>query len=307
MKPLHEIKALPITGAEPMSLTVVTPPRGAVELDLTTDGAQWEQVPLPSGTGFGQASVKGKMKILIYTPEHPSYGIRPQTRCSIQAAIKNYDGPVDWLISTGDNPVNAAYDNVAYHHNKARSIILAGNYDAFLSIESDMIVPVDTIVGLIATDSDIAYGLYIWRHKPFRWNAYKTLNLWGGESVTYHYNGNDARASWDRIIDVAGLGMGCTLIRRNVLEELEFRLHDGTHSWIVDEYREQFETLGIDPHKERRHMVCDDWLLAMDAQHYGYSQRCNLSIVCGHIDHQYVLWPDLDSKNFYRKDMVKEI
>jgi hypothetical protein len=50
--------------------------------------------------------------------------------------------------------------------------------------------------------------------------------------------------------------MGCTLIRRCVLEQLIFRTH---------------------------RMACCDWGLAMDAQEYGFSQRCDLGVVCGHM------------------------
>ncbi len=247
------------------------------------------------------------MRILAYTPEHPDYGIRPQAHDSIRAALSHYDGPIDWLVGAGDNPKDTPFENVTYHHNKARDIVLDQGYDAFLSIESDMIVTDMVVEDLLKTGADIAYGLYIWRHRPYRWSAYKMLDLWGGESLSYDYNGNDVRASWGKIIDVAGFGMGCTLIKRNVLEQIKFRLHDGTHSWIVDEYAEQFKTLGFDPYEERRNMVCDDWLLAMDAAHYGFTQRCNLAVVCGHIDYDIVFWPDVEEKSFFRMENIKEI
>jgi hypothetical protein len=96
--------------------------------------------------------------------------------------------------------------------------------------------------------------------------------------------------------------MGCTLIKRNVLEEIRFRLHDGTHSWIVEEYEKQYKKIGINPYQDRRQMVCDDWLLAMDAQHYGFSQRANLGVVCGHINGESVLWPDPEIDKLFRVD-----
>ncbi len=247
------------------------------------------------------------MKILAFTPEHPDYGIRPQARTSIQAAIAAYGGPIDWLISKSDDPKDTPFENVTYHHNKARDIFLAGEYDALLSIEADMILPPTTVEELLKTGADIAYGLYVWRHRPTRWSAYKSLDLWGGESVSYNHNGQDARAAWGKIIDVAGLGMGCTLIKRHVLEKIGFRLHDGTHSWIVDDYAEQYKKLGFDPYEERRDMVCDDYLLAMDAQHYGFSQKAHCGIVCGHISQREgVLWPDPTEKELYRIEGEEE-
>jgi hypothetical protein len=247
------------------------------------------------------------LKILVITPMHPGYGIKPQTWKSVQAAIDVYDGPIDWFISKGDNPYADPYENVTHQHNKARQMVLNGDYDALLSIEADMIIPPDTIDKLINADADIAYGLYIWRHHKPRWSAYKTLGMWGGESVSLNHNGEDVRKTWGKIIDVAGLGMGCTLIKRNVLHHLPFRLHDGQRSWITDEYADDFKKMGIDPHREHKKMVCDDWLFAMDAQHFGFTQRANLSVVCGHISNDSILWPDPEADKFYWKENIKEI
>ncbi len=222
------------------------------------------------------------IKILAFTPEHPTYGIKPQTRESVQAAVDNYDGPIDWLVSRGDNPMAGPSENVTYQHNKARDIVLNNGYDALLSIEADMIIPEDAINKLVEVDADVVYGLYVWRHKAKRWSAYTTLNLWGGESVSLNHDGIDARNAWGNVIDAAGLGMGFTLISKRVLETVTFRLHDGTHSWIQEEYAADFKQMGIDPYVQHKSMVCDDWLFAMDAQHYGFRQKAHCGVVCGH-------------------------
>jgi len=231
---------------------------------------------------------------------HPDYGIKPQSLISIAAAISDYHGPIDWILSANDNPFIKPFDNITHQHNKARQTVIDSGYDALLSIEADMIVPPDAITKLVEMNTDIAYGLYVWRHKPRRWSAYKTIGLWGGESVSYDHGGQGVRDAWGKVIDVAGLGLGCTLIRSHVFERLEFRLHDGNPSWIEEKYADDFARLGIDPYRERRDMVCDDWLLALDAQHYGFRQQCDLSIVCGHITDDGTLWPDPNIDNFYR-------
>jgi hypothetical protein len=244
------------------------------------------------------------MRILCFTPLHPDYGIYPQALAGIMAL--QHDDMLDIHFSQGDNPFAGPYENVMHQHNKARQMVLAGDYDALLSVEADMIVPPDTIGRLIDCDADIAYGLYIWRHKLKRWSAYTTMGLWGGESVSLNHNGSGARESWGKIIDVDGLGMGCTLISRETLEHLPFRLHDGKHSWLVDEYADDFKTMGISPYKDLRGMMCDDWLFSMDAKHYGLTQRANLGLVCGHIDGDSVLWPDPNAEKFYRLEPIKE-
>ena len=238
------------------------------------------------------------MRILCFTPLHPDYGIKPQTLDSIMAL--EHDDVLERHFSSGDNPFKAPWENVTYQHNKARQMVLAGGYDALLSIEADMIVPQDAIARLIEADADIAYGLYISRHRPYRWLAFKTASLWGVESISLDHTGKDARAAWGKIVDVVGMGMGCTLIKASVFDQLRFRLHDGSHSWIQEEYAEDFRRMGIDPYKELKRMVCDDYLLAMDAQHYGMSQRTNTNLICGHIGDAGVYWPDVNADVFYR-------
>lgn len=261
---------------------------------------EWVPAPMPTGHIFGAGSITGKPRILLFTPAHPRYGIRPQTRDSIHEAIRNYSGAVDWFITHGDNPLDKPYSNVVRHHNRAREMVLGGDYDALLSIEADMIVPPDTIDALLACDADISYGLYVWRNKPRRWSAYKELGLFGGYSISHEPDGEEARAAWGKIVDVVGLGMGCTLIKRHVLQDIEFRLHDGRHSWIQEVYAEEYKALGLNPYREHKDMVADDWLLAMDAQHYGFTQRANLGVVCGHIADDGIYWPDPEAGPLYR-------
>lgn len=242
------------------------------------------------------------MRILCFTPLHPDYGIKPAALASIMAL--EHDDVLDRVFSANDNPHDTPYENVTHQHNKARAMVLDGAYDALLSIEADMIVPPDTIAGLIDCNSDVSYGLYVWRSHRHRWSAYEDLGLWGGHSVSFNHSGANARAAWGNIIDVVGLGMGCTLISRDALRAIPFRLHDGSHSWIEKEYAADFAKLGIDPYRERKGMMCDDWLLAMDVQHYGYSQRANCGLVCGHIDGDSVLWPDPKEKQLYRVESI---
>lgn len=242
------------------------------------------------------------MRILCFTPLHPDYGIRPAALASIMAL--EHDDVLDRVFSANDNPHDGPYVNVTHQHNKARRMVLEGGYDTLLSIEADMIVPPDTIARLIDCNADIAYGLYVWRSHRHRWSAYEDLGLWGGHSVSFNHSGANARAAWGNIIDVSGLGMGCTLIGRDALEAMPFRLHDGKPGWIEEEHAGEIAALDIDITRAREHMVCDDWLLAMDAQHYGFTQRANCSLVCGHIDGDTVLWPDPKEKQLYREEPV---
>jgi hypothetical protein len=292
-------------GIDPANVTVVN--GAGVAWEKNGDG-QWHEVPnawhgVKAPGLFGRKT--GTLKILAITPLHPKYGAMPQTWQSIQAMMDAYAGPVDWILSNNDNPLPEGFQNVTRQHNKAREIFLAGDYDALLSIEADMVVPPDAIDKLIEADADIAYGLYVWRHKPQRWNTYDEVDLFGGWSLSMYPD--KAREAWGNVRDVAGLGMGCTLIRRHVLEHLNFRLYDGRgEDWILDVHGAEMAKHGIDPYRPRPGMFCDDWLLALEAQHFGFTQRAHFGVVCGHIDGQHVYWPDIDSDKLFRVESIEE-
>jgi hypothetical protein len=152
-------------------------------------------------------------------------------------------------------------------------------------------VPPHAIQSLVDAGADIAYGLYVWRHNLRRWSAYTELDLFGGYSLSLFHE--RARGAWGQVVDVAGLGMGCTLIRRNVLEALPFRLYEGeADDWVVKEYGDRVRFLGGDPHRPQKNMFCDDWMLALDAAHHGFTQRAHLGVACGHVAEEgWTLWP----------------
>lgn len=144
-----------------------------------------------------------------------------------------------------------------------------------LCIESDMILPKDTITRLLDCEAHIAYGLYALRHAGHRtWSA--ALSVEDKKMISVSEDSEQARAAWGTIGDVQGIGQGCTLIRREVLEAIPFRLWKG---------------------------VSCDWPLAIDARKQGFTQRCNYGLLCGHMSltpSPVTLWPDIDAEHFIR-------
>lgn len=195
------------------------------------------------------------MRILVYTPMLRLYGLALQSIMRIE-----YPGRFDITFCKGGNlqrgqDKRTGFDVVTEKYNHGRDLVLAGGYDAMLAVEDDMIVPPDALTRLLATGADIAYGLYCWRNQGWhKWSAYTELKAKSGKSLDE--DKDVAKAAWGKVIDVAGIGMGCTLIHRHVLETLPFRTHE---------------------------MACCDWGLALDAQEAGYSQKCDLGVVCGHM------------------------
>jgi hypothetical protein len=194
---------------------------------------------------------------------------------------QEWGGPIEFLFRANDNPFQLPYDNVTYNYNYARRMFLAGGYDALLCVEADMVIPPDALRRLLACDADVAYGLYVFRHTQRTWSAYARLDEYNGRSISQ--DADKARTAWGQVIDVEGVGMGCTLIRRRVLEHLGFHLDP-----VV------------------RMLACD-WLLARDCQRYRYTQRCDLGVVCGHLSYKpypQILWPDPDYDEMYRVETL---
>ncbi len=219
--------------------------------------------------------------ILVYTPMLRLYGRALQSILRLE-----WPGRLDIMFDKGNNcPVDdlqKRFEYVTAKYNHGRTVTLAGDYAAMLQIEDDMIVPPDTLMRLWDTGADIAYGLYCWRHGDMRWSAYTEIS--DGHGTSLSQNRAAAQAAWGKVIDVQGIGSGCTLIRRHVLECLPFRKHRD---------------------------ACCDWGLAMDAQAAGFRQVCDLGVVCGHMTSEMdtrpafpitygkkgpprIIWPDPD-------------
>ena len=192
---------------------------------------------------------------------------------------------IDFWFSKGDNPF---YDsngrgNICHNYRKARKWMLDNDYDYLFTVEADMVIPTDALSKLLAVDTDVAYGLYCFRNSS-SWSAWTALEIERGRSLSK--DPQIARSIDGKVIDVAGVGMGCTLIRRNVLEKLDFRtddLHPSVHN---------------------------DWLFAVDCQTEGFKQKCDTSVKCGHISlkpQPRIIWPDAAEPRLYRNDWLQGI
>lgn len=185
-----------------------------------------------------------------------------------------FQGDVDFIAPASTDTDDAA-KSVATKYERARAWTLSNAYDALFTVESDMIIPPDALAKLAGLGVDVAYGLYVWRHGHHNWNAYTDLKVDKGFPLSDQPE--QARKLWGQTVEVAGIGLGCTLIRRYVLEAVPFR-------W-------------------RTHMHCD-WLFAMDAATAGAQQVCDTSVVCGHIAGSQVFYPDISTEGLYRAEVL---
>lgn len=211
------------------------------------------------------------MRVLVFTPLHPDYGIRPLTLESIMAL--EYDRPFARVFAASDNPTppwekGGGNKNITHNYNHARQIALFGGYDALLTIEADMIVSPLALAELVeameTAEARVAYGLYVFRELE-QLNYVVTLTKHSKATGSLDY----IVENLEQVVDCVGLGLGCTLIHRDVLAALPFRLYD-----------------------EAPGMLACDWRFSIDCQENGFKQVMNLAVHCGHITHDgRVLWP----------------
>lgn len=189
---------------------------------------------------------------------------------------------IDHLMAYGHpQMMTDGHDIVTHKYKMAREAGIQGNYQAIVTLEDDMIVPdvaLYTLLNQLWDGANIAYGLYVFRHGNLKWSAYTRLDANSG----YPLNSNPeaAREAWGKVIDVAGVGLGCTAIDRATFESLPFR---------------------------RGGVACNDWYLALDAQRANLKQICDTSIICGHASMEpspRIIWPDPDAPHMARIEFL---
>lgn len=187
--------------------------------------------------------------------------LMPTMRRIIELDPRGYDRADTVFLRAQPDPAIDARDAIAAQYNEARRMVLDLGYDALLTVECDMLPPPNAIRRLRNCNADIAYGLYVLRRAPWEWNAYSVMEgmcAWPLSRVPER-----AAEEWGEVVDVDGIGLGCTLIQRKALEVMRFRADGLLHSDGNRSY--------------------SDWYAAEDWRAAGLTQRCDTSVICGHI------------------------
>jgi hypothetical protein len=216
------------------------------------------------------------MRVLAVTPQH-----RYIKRCADswddakrELLSSRPDVGLDHIIISGDDYHLDAYDAITHKYQRARTIFLAGDWDIFIALEDDMIIPPDGFLKLIAlyeAGADVGYSLCISRREGHHWNIFNTPIGYGG-GFSLSRDPDLARSYYGKRLPVFGGGLVFTMIRRRVLAKIPFR---------------------------RGGKACNDWYLALDAYDAGFKQVADLSNICGHVDGDIVLWPDKSETLYY--------
>jgi hypothetical protein len=225
------------------------------------------------------------MRVLVYTPVVKGRYFEMHYQALYSLEPLEDGGQIDYLQLVGGDTAEHPYDNITRKANEARQLVLDAGYDAMLMVESDVIVPPETLRKLAAVDADVAYGLVIHTHGWPTWNA--SIEMTDRMAVPISMFPDQAEEAWGKVIEVAGVGSSCQFIRREALEDLRF--------WRKDT-----------PEFQRS---CD-WYFSEDCARYGFSQKCDTTVLCGHIDLDLmprILWPSIEHRGFYRSDVIGEL
>jgi hypothetical protein len=134
-------------------------------------------------------------------------------------------------------------------------------FDYLFCVDSDIVLPNDTLLKMIESDKDIISGVYIQRIPDTH-----RLEL-------YYYNefGGVSNVPWDSIkhvnglLEVAACGFGCVLIKSHVLR--------------VMDYPHFVYTSAID----HANTISEDVYFCQKARDSGFTVWCDTTIICDHI------------------------
>jgi len=161
------------------------------------------------------------VKTLIYSPTwigaDKTLAIRDETRAAISLL-----GATKTIIGTVNPYPGYDYRNVTAQYQAAWKATLKGGFDYLLTVEHDIVPPADALTRLLAMNKLVAFGVYVFRvGPPYVVNAYRWLDdcLAPDMSLTlFPKQLEQARARG--IVRCSGVGWGCTLIRRDVIEKI---------------------------------------------------------------------------------------
>lgn len=137
--------------------------------------------------------------------------------------------------------------------------------DWLLFIDSDVMVPSDTIDRLMAHDKPIVSGLYFQRNPPFNPHIYRKSDAPGRWDSKLYYEEN-------KLIPIDSAGLGCCLIKREVFDAIGTKEENKPIPWF------KFTTGYGEAHRES-----EDHYFFRRAAEEGYQAYCDTSVACGHI------------------------
>jgi GT2 family glycosyltransferase len=151
---------------------------------------------------------------------------------------------------------------------EAAKTFLQGDYDALLFVDSDMVVPPDMLTRLIDADKDIVSALAFRRTPGYEPCIFKECNEQDAKFYLDYPKG---------LIEIEGVGMACTLIKRKVFETVP-------EPWYF-------------PHK----ILGEDLSFCVRSRAEGFKIYCDTTLICGHVgiktigEAHYLKWKEVQN------------
>jgi cellulose synthase/poly-beta-1,6-N-acetylglucosamine synthase-like glycosyltransferase len=148
----------------------------------------------------------------------------------------------------------------------AANTFMEGDYDALLFVDSDMKVPIDLLAKLVEADKDIVSGLAFKRFPPYEPCIFNKCER-GSTQFWFDYPKG--------LIEIQGVGMACTLIKRKVFEKTP-------KPWFFPEPN-----------------IGEDLAFCIRAKEQGFKIYCDTNLICGHCttevvtETHYLKWREL--------------
>lgn len=140
--------------------------------------------------------------------------------------------------------------------------------DYIMFIDADMLLPQNSIDELIDMNVGIASGLYFTKGKPYLPVARIKKNSFGpdnGDADSLHRYLEDFE--FNKVLEVAAVGMGCCLIKSEVFRKLEY-------PWFKFDWRTEKDG--------NLYQLAEDLYFCENAKNAGYQTYLNTGIVCDH-------------------------
>lgn len=161
------------------------------------------------------------MRVQGFTPTYPG-GLRRETR----RAVEGQTVACDWRVGMHNPHPAGDMRNVLAQYERGREEFLASDADAWWLVEHDNVPPDNALELMLRSlaEAPVVYAPYVFRHGTKTLSAYRLEGRKElGMSLMHYPEELDAlrRAG---VGEVSGCGFGCTLLRRDVVAAVPFRV-----------------------------------------------------------------------------------
>lgn len=151
----------------------------------------------------------------------------------------------------------------AIARNKIAKMALDGEYDYVLMVDSDIVLPKDTLACLTWWNKDVVLGAYPRKNDPSKSEAF--LDLGTNFEDQYRVTVNSMKDCDNYLIKIKGGGLGCALIKTEIFKDIDYPYF----KYVIYDAENQF--------------LSEDLYFCVKAKNAGYDIFLDNRVLCGHI------------------------